>query len=257
MKPSDLPAFLETVLPPERRYLGLIIFISLVAHVAMFFVIKVPILPGLRQAKAPLSVVLWTSEASRGTLGFAEESLMSVRDPRLSILPPETIDRMFARRLPTLQVPEEEQPGEAPVTEWLPSHLASYAERVPVVGGSWQPGPMAVDVESPPPLSGTTFTVDGPLGNRPVLRRPVLGRPQVDSPLGVTVIGVQVNPEGLVEALWVETSSGDFQVDRAGLGAVRAMSFRQADGKERQAGRVTIYWDYTEKLGFDEGGTTP
>lgn len=248
-------SLLEMVLPEERRYLGLILVVAGLAHVGAFFVFKTPVLPWLRQPKAPQQVVWWGSgEEGRLGLDGGAQQVLALRDPRVAVLPPEPTVRAFALRLPVLRGLEEVSPGGERKEGWLVSDLPPYAERVHVVGVPWEPLPMPVEVESPPALRGSIWRLEGALAERKMVRRPQVGRPEVDAPLGVTVVRVEVGPEGLVTGAYVGESSGSFEVDRAGLAAARAMSFAPLPGRETMRGTVTFFWDYAEKGTFLETG---
>ncbi|MFQ3671215.1 MAG: TonB family protein [Verrucomicrobiia bacterium] len=249
-----IESLMEVVLPEERRYLGLVLVLATAAHVAAFFVFKVPTMPVVRQPKAPMQVVLWGVEGEgAGGLDGAALRLMEVRDPRVGVLPPVESVRAFAKRLPVLRGLEEEGEVEA-LRPLLPMELPPYAERIKVVGARWEPVAMPVVVESPPSPRGSSWQVGGAVAERRVLRRPVLGRPEVDGPLGVTVVRIAVGREGLVVGAHVAESSGSFEVDRQGLAAVRGMTFEPVAQEGLAQGTVTLFWDYAERGGFPERG---
>jgi TonB family protein len=260
--------FWDLLVPVERRPLGFLIALSLAGHIACFFLFVTPTPPLLRAPRPPLTVSLAPlAPADPESPPTAERpALLDILDPRVLAIPQSPLPEPEALHALNHDRPG---PGAAPGSEKRPQALdrlpvprqglSSLSDRLGTMNRLFMPAPAAVVVETPPALSGTAWQIDGALAGRAVVKKPELGRPEVRDPLKATVLQIVANPNGLVEAGFVEESCGDSAIDQAGLHALRGMRFAPLPpgNTKTQTGRVTLFWDFAEKAAADAGGAAP
>jgi TonB family protein len=260
--------FWDLLVPVERRPLGLLIAVSLAAHLACFFVFTTAPLPVLRGPRPPLTVSLAPPEQmDPDNLPTAERpALLDILDPRGLAVPrtplpePDALHSMMWAR--PAAAPVDKGGSFSPAMDRLPvlrEDLPDPSDRLGTMNRLFMPPPAGVVVEAPPALSGTTWQIDGALSGRAVVKKPELARPEVRDPLKVSVLQIVANPNGMVEAGFVEESSGDSAIDQAGLRALRGMRFAPlaAGNNKMQTGRVTLFWDFAEKAAPEAGTPAP
>ncbi|MBU4134187.1 energy transducer TonB, partial [bacterium] len=102
------------------------------------------------------------------------------------------------------------------------------------------------DIETPPPDkiipsftgdTGKSFQISGPISNRSVLRRIYPEYPrsaQIGGVSGETTVKFWVSPDGIIERVVIEKTSGSDELDRAAVDAVKKWLFAPMSGDEAQ-----------------------
>jgi TonB family protein len=255
MKPSPAMSLLQlwdVLVPKEKRPLGVLLLGSLALHISVFFIFKIDPIPPTIGAPSQPRVSLVSSESSAGT---DLNAWFEIFDPSMIALPsskpePRTLHPIehqaetfpdlphppvlipFRVTLPTLNLSLPPLPQRAET---------SIARRLETLR------PMPLEVETPPPLSGTEVQLDRPLSQRDVTRRTALPQPQTTLALAPTILRLAVNAEGIpVHALILE-SSGDSAVDRLALENLKNWRFKPLENDSEQSGfqwsRATVFWD--------------
>lgn len=249
----------EQVMPPERRWLGLVIFGSLLVHLAGFFVFRVDPVNTRAYVSRPRQATLMTPGLEMGPgSGGNWIQWLDWRDPSAIALP---WSPLAEPSIPELKpstagsVPLPDMPASpAVLPRDLPGSLPEKADKL-INGTTRQP--MPIRVESPPPLSGTAYRLEGKISDRRILGKPVLPKPRTDLSLKVTILGVGIDRRGEVVSALVEESSGDGTVDQTAVQAVQSWLFApRSGGSEVDWGRVVVFWDLNEKLA-EEPAKTP
>ncbi|MDX6766682.1 MAG: TonB family protein [Candidatus Methylacidiphilales bacterium] len=241
----------EQIMPPQRRWLGLIIFASLLVHMAGFLVFRIDPVKTRAYADRPRQFKFIDPRLqSEGAMGDNWTQWLDWRDPTSIALPwtPLQEPSMAEVELPAVGTENAMAPPPKPfaLPRDLPATLSQQADRL--ITGT-PPNPMPIRVESPPPLSGTTFRTEGKLAERKLLSRPGLPQPRTDLSLKITVLGIGVDRSGAVISAVVEESCGDGTVDQSAVQAVQGWMFNpRSGGAESDWGRVSIFWDLNEKL---------
>jgi len=187
----------ERVLPQEKRWLGLLITLSLFLHLAVFFVFRIESLPEARALERPPSVVFISSETGKSRLDGSDPMMwINWRDPAVIALPrapipdPVPLERKRSgdERLMTLP----ELPEWNPLKTGNPGVEQELKSLVNENMGDARPTAMPLNVEAPPKLSGTVVVQQGLLKGRAVIRRVELPRPQTKVSLRASEYYVQV-----------------------------------------------------------------
>jgi hypothetical protein len=237
----------EDLVPPERRWLGLIIFASLCAHTAFFFIFRIipPAAQGLPLKPAQITLlsseipnIVWLDWRDPSAIALPRTPLPQLRFPAHS---PELPDRYAG--LAALS-------GQVPVGK-LVDDRRSLQERSPQDFFSETLHPSLVGVETPPQPGGTELQFLGDLTGREPVFRKEFPQPPVSDVLRVTVLNVGISASGLVEAIMVEETSLDASVDQMAIATLRQWKFKprlvKVPGREIDWGKVIVYWDYQSK----------
>lgn len=251
--PQHLHQFLDFVLPRERRYLGAILLVSLLGHLFCFVLFKVRVEPPMRPPRPPMQVTLASMPPVVSEIQEASVSLLDIRNPSVFAVPP----LLPGEEKRMMGVPEIYAPpldlmagSKMPAGMGLSASLDAVEARAIRSIEALKPSAMPIAIETPPPLSGSSFLLTGPVSERRVVRKPDLPKPETKSiDLGCTVIQILVNQNGLVEFADIEESCRDSSIDQMGMNAARALVFTPTVKTEAslQQGRLTIYWDFVEK----------
>lgn len=253
-----LHELVEQLLPPQRRWLGLMILGSFLLHVLGFFIFRLDP-PGTRAfVSRPRQVTLMDPrlELGAGRTGDWTQWL-DWRDPRAIALPWTPLAEIDVPEMLPPAVATTPLPELPPVSAILPRELpGTLPEKAGKLVGGTVRQPMPIRVESPPPLSGTAYRLEGKLAARRVLGQPVLPQPRTDLSLKITVLGVGIDRKGEVISALVEETSGDPSVDQLAVQAVQSWLFApRTGGAEADWGRVSVFWDLNEKLAPDPAKT--
>jgi len=237
----------DDLVPPERRWLSLLIFFSLCAHALFFFIFKIIPPAAGSFPKRPAQVTWLTGDSTTNHLIW-----LDWRDPSAIALP--------RSPLPTLRPPSSlpELPDRYEVLTNLSDQAggrilrdtqATLPERArkEMVAGNVKP--TEVKVETPPTPAGTQVEFLGTLAGREISLRKELPQPAVSETLRVTVLNIGVTAGGIVEAVMIEETSLDASVDLLAVNNLRQWRFkpRTNKGAEMDWGRAIIYWDYQNK----------
>lgn len=250
---EHLHQFLDFVLPRERRYLGAVLLLSLLGHLFCFVLFKVRVEPPIRPPRPPLQVTLASVPPVVTEIHEAAVSLLEIRNPSVFAVPP-VLPGEEKRMMGTPEVyapPLDLMAGsKMPAGMGLSASLDAVEARAIRSMEALKASPMPIAIETPPPLSGSSFLLTGPASERRIIRKPDLPKPATKAiDLGCTVLQILVNQDGLVEFADIEESCRDSSIDQMGMNAARALVFAPTakDEASLQQGRLTIYWDFVEK----------
>jgi len=240
----------ERVFPYEKRWLGLILFISLLGHVAAFFFFQIQPLDVRTPLERPHRLT-WISPGSLegGTMVSDPFAWIRWRDPSAIALPqssvpdPPPLDELAwsesRPELPALNPfnPLESEGGaEDPLQGLvLDSMLRPRVKEMPL--------PM----EAPPKLSGSVVVLRQHLDQRGVIEKVELPRPETRQSLRSSVYFLEVLSSGVVMNVRIDQSCGDASVDRMGMEVLREWRFEPAGLPGSSIwGRVDVFWDFRE-----------
>lgn len=240
----------ERVMPPERRWFGLILAGVVCVHLTGFAVLRLEMPDSRFHAPRARQVTLVTERLQSPVLGGTNwAAWLDWKDPSAVALP--------WTPLPSPQLPRGERGMDLPAA-LLPPMPAPSGLSNDLPGGlqdralarirTTARDPMPIPVETPPQLSGTRTRVEWPRAERKLLSALGLPEPRTDLSLRRTVLTILVNRFGLVESVLVLEGSTDDAVDQAAVQAVRGWRFA-ADpaAPEIEQARVHVFWDLKEK----------
>jgi len=250
--PHQLHQFLDFVLPREKRYLWAIIVVSLLGHMLCFFIFQVKIAPPMRPPRPPLQVTLAAVPPSVSEVPEAALTFLDIRNPSVfgvpPVLPGEEI-KMMGR--PDIYAPPLDLLAGSKIVAGmgLAAGLDAVEARAIRSISNQKPVAMPISIETPPPLSGSSFILSGSLAGRAIQRKPELPKPETKTIQGCTEIRLSVNARGMVEFADVENSCGDPAIDQTALNAARTLIFAASDAADAplEQGKMTVYWDFVEK----------
>lgn len=240
----------ERVMPPERRWFGLILAAVALAHAGVVALLRVELPDGRVHHARARQVTLITERLQSPVLGTGNwAAWLDWKDPSAVALPWTPLPAPALPRVdsglpgsPALPAAEGARGG---LSDTLPGALEERAGSRVRTGAR---DPMPIPVEAPPRLSGTRHRADWPRAERKLLSNPQLPQPRTDLSLRRTQLTVLVNKLGLVESVLVLESSGDDAVDQTAVRVIRGWRFA-ADpaAPELESAQVSIFWDLKEK----------
>ena len=251
MNPQPLHELWELLLPPERRWLGLIVLISLAGHGACFFLFKVqPVASaGLPARPGQVTLISTALPARAGSSAGGGMIWMEWRDPSVIALPRSPLPGLTGNlRLPQWKQEEPAGAATAPLSfhEFTPrADMASLSQQVSDDLKELKMEPKGVQIETPPPLSGTIVQITGALSERVITKKTELSQPPADRDLKATVLSLSVNMQGVVENVLVDTSCEDSAIDQVAVRELKNWRFGPAPAL--QWGKAFIYWHFKEK----------
>jgi hypothetical protein len=241
------------VLPPEKRRLGLIVFVSILAHTAAFFVVRVTYPPLEIKPQPRLRATLQSPETTGAGKAASMAFWNDIQDPSLLILPRGALlgkDSDVREVKPRLGVGTRGS-GTVPTValagdpEFLPTELSPLTERAQAAlepeirhyqfPPSAAPSEQATQIVLDPALEAD---LGGPL--------PVLASPEASllSDAGVTMIRLGVGADGRVRYLLVEESGGRAAIDDLAVQGLQRLVFKPKDGTRLRWGRVLVSWRF-------------
>jgi TonB family protein len=240
----------ERVMPPERRWFGLILLVVALAHGAVVVLLRLEMPMGRVHHARARQVTLITERLQSPVLGGGNwAAWLDWRDPSAVALPwtplPAPALPPVDSGLPGSPVLPPVDPARGELPDTLPGGLEERAGARVRTGAR---DPMPIPVEAPPRLSGTRYRIDWARAERKLLSNPQLPQPRTDLSLRRTQLSVLVNRLGLVESVLVLESSGDDAVDQTAVREVRGWRFA-ADpaAPELESAQVSVFWDLKEK----------
>lgn len=245
----NLEEIWDTVMPPERRWLGMIVMLVALLHLLALAWVQIDLPAGSLQAPRARQVTLMLPVHPPGTIG--EESWavwLDWKDPSAIALPwTPLLPPALPPSTPALSAPPPVPP--LPLEDPLPGGQGlGIGQRAAQSLHTTRPPPMPIPLETPPALSGTLYRIDGLRSGRSLLTVPRLPRPRTDLALQRTVLNVLINRSGLVESALVQDSSMDPAVDMLAVQNVRTWRFTaDPTAPEPEAVRVTFFWDLQAK----------
>jgi TonB family protein len=234
----------DDLVPPERRWLGLLVFCSIFAHGVFFFIFKITPPGSQGLPRRPSQVTLLAATPSIIWLDWRDPSSIALpRSPLPRVSPPSEFPGLPDRYTDLSELSGQLQVGSLKDTR-VPLSERSTKEFVPETLK-----PSKVVVENPPSPAGTEIQFLGTLAGREPVFRPELPKPPVSDVLRVTVLNVGINASGTVDAIMVEETSLDTSVDQLAVTTLRQWKFkpRKVQGQEIDWGKVIVYWDYQGK----------
>lgn len=240
----------DDLVPPERRWLGLLILGSASAHLLFFFIFKI-IPPSAAGAPKRPAQVTWVPKNTKGQtsnqliwLDWRDPSALALpRSPLPKLHPKDTLP-VIPDRYQTLNKMSQKMDAPFLIDKQLP-----LAERVILKDELVDTKPDLVQVETPPNPGGTHISFFGALANRQILVRKEFPQPAVTDVLRVTILNLGVSASGGVETIMVEETSLDASIDLLAIKILRQWRFTPltTKGTELTWGRAVIYWDFQDK----------
>jgi len=243
--------------PQQQRRLGLFIFIALLVHVAAFFFIRIDTARAELRHQARTHVTVEYPQAIAVNGQAAEDIWDRLTDPRLFLLP-QNPSAVVVGDEPPLDLNSNLSSNELPPAVAPQDYQAARPAITPLeqrVGEAMRPPrqPFTYD-ETPPAVStATTWQWDDTLAQRQPTGLPALPSPISDTDLSPTQLRVAVSPDGGVEHVMVEQSSGDFgasaakDLDQQAALAAAKIRFMPTDQPGLVWGRLTVFWKYSAK----------
>ncbi len=249
MTAQPLHELWEGLLPPERRWLGLLVLISLAGHLGCFFIFKVETPPSAGVPQRPQQVTL-LSAGGADMVAAGSMVWMDWRDPSVMALPRSPLPELS--RISSLPEWKQKGPESAPLPQQfrefvLKDDIASLSQQVSDSLKELKPEPKGLQIETPPPLSGTVVQITGALTDRAIQKKTELPQPAVDRDLKTTVLSFSVNEEGMIENILVDSSCEDSSVDQLAVRELRNWKFAPVADTPTQWGKALIYWHFKEK----------
>ena len=245
-------------IPPQQRRLGLFIFLALLIHLALFLFIRIDSTRAELRHQARTHVTVEYPKALAVTGTAAGDIWGQLTDPRLYLMPLNPLVDL-TDSMPTLGLNSDlgatQLPAAAPAEDYRAARPAvtPLEQRVATDLRPTRQG--FVYSPTPPPIATKTAWIwDGALGALQPIGAPDLPSPVSDTDLSPTVLRLAVGPDGDVQHVLVEQSSGSGELGAASAKDLDALAARAA-GKVRFKstsqsltwGRVTILWRYSAK----------
>jgi TonB family protein len=234
--------------PKQQRRLGIFIFLALLAHLALFFFIRIDTTRAelQRQARTHVTVENTTVQA-----GSSDAFWDRLTDPRLFLLPMTPLADLspgaaaldlsaITPRLDTQALPPAAPAG---VYEVAPATAPSVTEEVqeamipPRV-------PFSYGEAAPAVAAKTTLQWDAALAQRGPVGAPDLSSPVSDTDLSPTELRVAVDGGGTVQHVLLEESCQNPELDQQAILAARKTRFSSAQQPGLAWGRLTVFWHY-------------
>jgi len=244
--------------PQQQRRLGLFIVLALMFHLATFFFIRIDTSRAELRHVTRTHVTVEYPQAVAVNGEPSDDIWSRLTDPRLFLLPvnplaspataeppPDLNTRLGSSELPPPALPADYRTA-SPVVTPLEQQVeeAMFPPRQPFTYD-----------ESPPIFATKTmWQWDDALAARKPAGLPDLPSPISDTDLSPTIMRVAVNPNGAVEHVMVEQSSGTMgasaakDLDQMAALAARKIRFKPTDQPGLAWGFVTVFWKYSAKL---------
>jgi TonB family protein len=234
--------------PPRQRRLGLFIFLALVAHLAVFFVVQIDATRPEFQHEIHTHVTM--ESPGPAPAGIASDAILDrLADPRLFLLP------VFPAA-PSLQteLPQDEgsnlgsgdwpAPAPAPVYPLVRAQAPTPAEQAAAAMlPPRQPFSYAETPASPAPA--TVWQWDDGLAARQPAGMAALASPVSDTDLSPTELRVAVDPSGTVSNVLLEATCQKSELDQQAILAARKVRFHPSDRPGLDWGWLTVFWRAT------------
>jgi TonB family protein len=250
----------EHVMPPERRWLGLIVVASALVHALGFMAVRIEMPEGRIFAHRPRQVTLMSNSLNASNWGEDNWALwLDWKDPSSIALPWTPLPTPFQPPTETYGREAAALPDRPSGPDRIQSDLVGAMEdRVNSRIRTGMREAMPIPVETPPQLSGTKYRVDWRGPERTLLSVPRLPEPRTDMRLKSTALSLTVNRHGLVESVWVDESCGDPAIDQQAIQIVQSWRFSAGKGPaELESARVVVFWDLKEKDIPERNSITP
>jgi len=243
--------------PQQQRRLGLFICLALAIHLATFFFIRIDTTRAeLRhQTRTHVTVEYPQAIAVNGAPG--EDIWSRLTDPRLFVLPLNPLASLATDQPPpdlNTNLGSTELPAPAPPAEYRTA-LPVVTPLEQRVEEAMRPPRQPFSYDETPPVvaAKTAWRWDDGLAARQPAGLPDLPSPISDTDLSPTVLRVAVDPNGAVEHVLVEQSSGTLgasiakDLDQQAVVAARKIRFKPTEQPGLLWGFVTVFWKYSAK----------
>ncbi len=242
--------------PQQQRRLGLFIFIALLVHLTAFFFIRIDSSRGELRHQSRTHVMVEYPQSVAAAKGFDDDFADRLADPRLFLFPieppgdlapaPLSLDHNIS--LGSGKIPP------APPEEYRVSSPAA-TPLVQLVTEALTPARQPFFYDETPPLiaARTTWQWDDALAQRLPAGLPDLPSPVSDTDLSPTKLRVAVGPNGAVEHVLIEQSSGEYgapiakDLDQQAILAAGKIRFKSSDQPGLVWGNLTVFWRYSAK----------
>lgn len=243
--------------PQQQRRLGLFVFVALLIHLAAFFFIRIDTTRAELRHQIRTHVTVENPQAVAVSGQPGDEFWDRVTDPRLFLLPLNPLAGLSSE-VPSQDLNSNIGSQELPPPALPEEYRATPAIVTPLeqrVGEAMRPPrqPFVYDETAPAIAAKTTWQWDDALGKREPAGLPDLPSPVSDTDLSPTKLRVAVDPNGAVEHVLIEESSGGLgasiatDLDRQAAVAARKIRFKPVDQTGLVWGRVTVFWHYSAK----------
>lgn len=246
----------DSLIPPEKRSLGVIIFISALCHIGVLFAFRIGTFEGGRIVK-PRPRVTFLKLGGSAREGEDAARWLDLRDPRTIGQPSDALpepEYLASNEAsldfdPLAGIEKEEMVAFPLAPSYLKGTLETASVRARSSLLSERMAPMPLVVEAPPALSGTDVQIFGDLAGRKVTQRVALPQPEVPRALGLSVMLLAVNREGWVEFVLIDESCGDSKLDLIAVERVKNWRFAADKGAKEELmwGRAMVSWDLKEE----------
>lgn len=238
--------------PKQQRRLGLFIFLAFLAHLTMFFFIRIDTTRAeLRRQPRP-HVTVENMETSPVVGQSSDDFWDRLTDPRLFLLPQQPLATLASDEpahdfnAPNSDLGTRELPPPAIPVGFQFAHPVVVPLEQRVNDALNPPRQPFVYAESARPIAtATTWQWEDALVQRQPAGVAALPLPISDTDLSPTELRVAVNPGGGVEYVLVERSSGRLDLDQLAVLAARKVRFHSTDDSGLLWGGVTIFWHYS------------
>jgi hypothetical protein len=246
--------------PRQQRRLGLFIFLALLIHLVTFVFIRIDTTRAELQHQMRVHVSVENPAVTSVGIQSGDRFWDRLTDPRLYILPVQPLSSLG---------PNESELDFTSINSSLGSHAwpvpaapEDYRVSRPIqasleqrVGETMRPPrqPFAYDETPPVVVSKTAWREDEAMASRQPAAFPELPSPISDSDLSPTILQVAVGPDGVVQHVLVEQSSGEEgasiakDLDQQAVLAARKIRFKPTDQPGLVWGRLTVFWHYSAK----------
>lgn len=239
----------DSLMPFERRWMGMFIALSLFIHVAVFFLFKTPNVPLRISIPAQQEVTLLALPETTASQQAA--TWITLFDPRVIALPqPNAIasqtnflktqlEKLWEDYIPRPKLLASSSTSASAVPSSV-SQEASASLQIPFINL-----PKGADVEIPPPLRGSVVQINGPLAERQVLKKNQLPQPTATQGLKATTLHIGVTSEGVVLFTFLDESCGDPATDLLSLQYLKQWSFvpQTPSSEAITCSQVLVFWD--------------
>jgi TonB family protein len=246
--------------PQQQRRLGLFILLALLAHLTAFHFIRIDTTRAELQHLTRVHVTVESPQVT-SVAGQPNDTFWDhLTDPRLFLLPLESPGSLTANE-PSLDFAEinpdlgsRDLPPPAPPEDYRIAHPIDTPLPQRVEMALTPPRqPFSYDETPPAIMDKTTWQWDQVLQSRLPRGLPDLPAPVSDTDLSPTILRVAVDPDGAVEHVLVDQSSGELgasggaNLDEQAVLAAQKIRFQPSDQPGLTWGRLTVFWHYSAK----------
>ena len=236
--------------PQRQRRLGLFIFLAAMAHLVVFFFIRIETVHSEFQSPDRTEVTVENPQLLDASDAEQDRFWDSLSDPRLYLLPSgppaasgpslnfaEINSRLSTDALPGL--------ASGPEISFTSDTTAPLAARVlPALEPARQP--FAYNETPPVAATTTAWQWDSSLAARAPNGAAALPSPVSDIELVPTMLRIEVEPTGSVQHVLLDRSCGKLELDEEAILAARKVRFAPVDSVgSSQWGMLTVAWHAT------------